>query len=75
MGAEIKLLLLLSLQDRNTINNILLGPVFDTNETKSQMDVLALNHSLGIGTLVHDVDLCDDTDSSDTLGVDFPGHL
>ena len=33
------------------------------------------DHVLGVGALVHDVDLGDDSDGPDTLGVKFPSKL
>ena len=33
------------------------------------------DHVLGVGALVHDVDLGDYSDGPDTLGVKFPGKL
>ena len=39
------------------------------------MYILSLDHPLGVGTLVHDIDLRDHTDRPDTFGIDLSGHL
>lgn len=75
MGAEVQLLLLNGKFYWNSVNDILLGPIFDADETETEIDVLALNHPLCVGTLVHDINLGDNTDRPDTLLIDFPCHL
>ena len=75
MGAEIQLFFLDSLLDTNSVENVLLRPIFDSNKAESELDILALEHSFGICSLVHDVDLGDYTDGSDALWIEFPGHL
>jgi hypothetical protein len=54
--------------------DIFLGSVLDSNETESQLDLLVHDHSLGIGSSVHDIDLGDDSHSSDSLGVQSLSH-
>lgn len=75
MSTEIELLLLDGLIDGNTVYDILLGSVFNTDETETQVHILSLNHSLSIGSLVHDIDFRDNTDCPDTFGVDLSRHL
>lgn len=75
MSTEVKLLLLNGFLNRNSINDILLRPILDANETKSQLNILTLNHSLSVCTLVHDIDLGNDTNSPNTLLVSFSRHL
>lgn len=75
MRAKIQLLLLDGLLHGNTIHNILLGPVLDSDKAESQLHVLAFEHPLGIGTFVHNIDFCDDTDRPNTLWIKFPRHL
>ena len=75
MRAEIKLLFLDCLLDANSVNNILLRPVFDSDKAESELDILALEHAFGIRSLVHDVDLGNDANGSDALWIEFPGHL
>jgi hypothetical protein len=75
MRVEIELFLLDGSLHRYPVDDILLGPILDANESKSQLDILSLDHAFGIGSSVHDIDLGDDTDGSDTLGVQLSGHL
>lgn len=59
----------------DSVDNILLWPVLDTNETQSQEHVLAFNHSLGVCTFVHDINFGDNSDSSNTFWIQLSGHL
>lgn len=73
--AEVQLLLLDGGLHRDSVHDVLLGPVFDADEAQTQADVLALDHPLRVGTAVHDVDFGDDADGPDALGVDLSRHL
>ena len=75
MRIEVELLFLDGSLNTNSVNNILLRPVFDADKSKSQLHIFAFNHSLGVGTLVHDIDFSDDTDSSNTFWVQLSCHL
>ena len=75
MGTEIQLLLFDGLLYRNPIDDVLLGPVLDSNKTKAQVHILSLNHPFSICSLVHDINLGDDTDCSNALWVNLSCHL
>jgi len=75
MCAEIELFSFDGNLDRDSINDILLRTIFDTNKSKSQIYVLTLDHSLSTGTFIHDVDFGNDTNSSDTLWITLSSHL
>ena len=75
MSIEIKLFLLNSSLDCDPINNVLLRSVLDSDETKSQVDIFTLDHSLSIGSFVHDIDFSDNTDGSNTLWINFSCDL
>jgi hypothetical protein len=72
-----KVLLFLSdrLSNWNCIDNIFLSSVLNTDVAHAKWNLLVHNHTLGIGTSVHDVDFSDDTDCSDTFGVELSCHL
>jgi len=59
---------------RDLINDVLLGSVLNADESEAELNLLIHDHALGVGASVHDVDLGDHTDSSDTLGVNPAGH-
>lgn len=73
--AEIELLLFNGLFDWNAINDILLRSIFDSNKSEPQRDIFTFDHSFGICTLVHNVDLGDHTNSPDTFRIALPRHL
>ena len=75
MGAEVERLLLKSLFDWNSIDDVLLGSVFDCDEAQSQLDVFSFNHPFSVGTFVHDIDLGDDSDGSHSLWINLSCHL
>jgi len=75
MSTEIQLFFLDSLFDWNSIDNILLGSILDSNEAKSECDILSFDHSLCVGTLVHDINLGDNTNSSNTFWIQLSCHL
>lgn len=75
MCTEIELFSFDSNLNRDSINDILLGTIFDADESKSEIYVLTLDHSLSTGTFIHDVDFSDDTNSSNTLWIDLSSHL
>lgn len=54
--------------------NVLLASVSDSNEPKSQRNILPFNHSSSVGSFVHDVYFCDNTDGSLAVRVDFSGQ-
>ena len=60
--------------DRDLILDVLLCSVLDSDKAETKLDLLVHNHTLGIGSSVHDVNLGDDTDRSDTLGIDSASH-
>lgn len=60
---------------RDSIDDVLLRTIFNADESKSEIDVLTFDHSLSTGTFIHDVDLCDDTNSSNTLWINLSCHL
>jgi hypothetical protein len=49
------------------IDDVLLGSVLDTDETQTQRHFLIHEHLLGVDTTVHDIDLGDNTHSTDAL--------
>ena len=75
MGAEIKLFFLNCSFNSDSINDILLWSILDTNESKSQLNIFTFKHSLSTGTFVHDIDFSDDTNCSDTFRVHISSHL
>ena len=75
MCAKIELLSFDGNLDRDSINDILLRTIFDTNKSKSQIYVLTLDHSLSTGTFIHDIDFGDDTNGSNTFWVNLSCHL
>ena len=60
--------------DGNLVLDVLLRAILDANEAETQLNLLVHDRTLGIGTAVHDVDLGDDTDSTDTFGVNVSRH-
>ena len=75
MRAEIELLFLDGLLDTNTIHDVLLRSIFDSNKTESELHILAFKHPLSISSLVHNINLSDNTNGPDTLWVELSGHL
>jgi hypothetical protein len=75
MSVEIKLLFLDGSLNWNSIYNILLGSVFDSNETESKCDIFSFDHSFGTCTFIHDIDFSDDTNCSNTFWIDSSCHL
>ena len=69
MSIEVEILLLNSCFDTDSIDDVLLRSVLDSNETKSERDILSFDHSLGISTFVHDIDFGNDTDGSNTFWI------
>ena len=72
---KVELLLFNSLFDRNSINDVLLRSVLDSNKSKSQGHIFTFNHPLSTCSLVHDIDLSDDTDCSYSFIINFSSHL
>jgi len=75
MSAEIQLLFFDSCLDWDSIHNILLWSIFDTNESKSQLNIFSFEHSFSISSLIHDINLGNDTNSSNSLGIKLTSHL
>lgn len=75
MCAEVQLFLLNSLLNWDSINNVLLGPVLDSNESKPKGDILSFNHSFGTCSSVHYINFSDDTNSSNTFWITLSSHL
>ena len=75
MRVEVSFFFLDSFFDSNLINNILFGSILDSNVTMKKWYVLALEHSFCISTPVHDIDLSDSSDCSDTLRIQLHCHL
>ena len=75
MSVEIEFLFLDSCFDWNSIDNILLRPILNSNETKSKCDIFSFYHSLSTCTFIHDINFSDDTDSSNTFWVNLSCHL
>jgi len=75
VAIEVSALLLESFSHRETVLDVLLGSVFDADIAQVEVDFSALDHLLGIDARPHDVDLGDDTEGSDSGGVNRLGHL
>ena len=75
MGTEKVLFSLLSYLNGNSVNDVLLRPVFDSDESKPKLNILSFNHSLSTCTLVHDINLCDNTNGPNTLLIHLSSHL
>jgi hypothetical protein len=75
MSIEIEFFLLDSSLNWNSIDNILLRSVLNTNETKSKSNIFSFDHSLGTCTFIHDIDFGDDTNGSNTFWVNLSCHL
>jgi hypothetical protein len=73
--AEIHLFFLNGFSNWDLVDNIFLGSVLDTDVTHSEVNLLVENHTLGIGSSVHDINLGDNTDGSDTFGINLSCHL
>lgn len=67
-------LLFLGGLDRDSVLDILLRSVLDSNESQTKLNLLVHNGALRVCASVHDINLRNDTDSSDALGVDPSGH-
>ena len=57
MCSRVELLSFDGIPDRHVVDNVLLRTVLHTHVAKTQRDICAGEHALGVGTLVHDVDL------------------
>jgi hypothetical protein len=62
VACEVLTLFLVSFIDGQLVNDVLLAAVLDTDETVKKMHFFVLEHVLSVSTVVHDIDLCDDTD-------------
>ena len=74
MGSKECLLLGQGLLHRNLIDDVLLSSVLDTDVAQTKWHLLVHEHLLGIDTTVHDINLSDNTDCTDTFGVDVTRH-
>jgi len=72
---KIGLLFSESLVHGDLVDNVLLSSVFDTDVAETEFDLLIHDHFLGVSTTVHDVDLRDYTDGTDTLLIKCLSHL
>ena len=75
MCTEIELLSFDGDLDRDSVDDILLRTVLNTNKSESKLNIFSFDHSLGAGTLVHDIDFGNNTNSSNTLRINLSGHL
>lgn len=75
MSVEIKFFLFNSSLYWNSINNILLRSIFNSNEPESKSNIFSFNHSFGTCTFIHDIDFSDDTNCSNTFWVNLSCHL
>ena len=73
MISKIAQLFLLSFFNTQLVNDIFLCPIFDTDKSKSQINFLVHNHSFSVGSSVHNINLCYDTDCPHTLRVEPSG--
>lgn len=60
--------------DGYLILDVLLGSVLNSDETETELNLLVHDRALSVCASVHDVNLGDDTDGPDTLGVDPASH-
>ena len=74
MGVEESHFLLHGSLDRDLSLDVFLGSVLDTDVTKTKGDLLVHDGSLGVSSLIHNIDLGDDTDGSNTLRVNSACH-
>lgn len=63
------------LLNRDLVNDIFLGSVFYTDKSKPQWYFLVHNHTLSVGSSIHNIDFSDNTDGSNTLRVQLLSHL
>lgn len=75
MSVEIEFFFLDSCLNWNSIDNILLGPIFNSNESKSKCDIFSFYHSFSTCTFVHDINFSDYTNGSNTFWVNLSCHL
>ena len=75
MGLEESLFLRDSFLNWDLVNDIFLSSVFNADVAETKSYFLVHDHLFRVGTAVHNIDLCDHTDCSDTLGVEVTRHL
>ena len=75
MGSEVELFLLNSLLHSHLVDDVLLRSILDTDISQPKGDVLTCQHPFSVGTLVHDINLGQDTNSPKALRVQFSSHL
>ena len=61
--------------DRNCLLNVFLRTIFDSDIAQSERYLLIHDAALGVSPSVHDIELCNHTDCSDTLWVDLTSHF
>ena len=74
MAVKERHLLLHGSLDREPILDILLRSVLDTDETKAQLNLLVHDRALGISAAIHNINLGDYTNCTDTLWVNTSRH-
>ena len=74
MGVKERHLFLHSGTNRDLVLDIFLSSVLYTNVTETELNLLVHDSTFGVGTSVHNVNLRDNTDSSDTLRVNSTSH-
>lgn len=75
MRSEESLLFSDSLPHWDLVDDIFLSTVFYTDKTETQLNLLVHDHLLGVSTTVHNINLGDNTDGTDALGVELTRHL
>ena len=75
MIAEEQLLLFHRLFHGKLVNNIFLCTILNTNISESKSNILVHYHALCISSSIHNIDFCDNTDSSNSLRIKIACHL
>ena len=75
MGGEELRFVLQGLSDCDILINLLLRAAFHTIVTEIEWVDFPLEKVQGIGTLVHQINLGNNTDGTLPIWVDFPSHL
>lgn len=69
VSREVHLFSLDSISDTHVVKNVLLRPVLDSDVSQTKGYILTSEHALSVGALVHNIDLGQDTNSSQALRV------
>lgn len=75
MTCEVSTLFINCFLDWNAVNDIFLRSVLNADVAESKSHLLVHNHALSVCAAIHNIDLCYDTDGSDTFGVELTRHL